>query len=162
MLADGLGHGIEANKAINEAASAFKIYPDFSPTETLRFVHGLIKKTRGMVANVICINFKTKTWTTAGIGNIAVRMLGPLASRNHMSYNGIVGHNIPGTMSDQEYPADQYNYAVICSDGIKTRWDLSKYPMIQKYDPAILAAAIYKDHARKTDDMSVIVVKINS
>ena len=65
-------------------------------------------------------------------------------------------------MNDQEYPVEQYNMAILCSDGIKTRWELSKYPMIQKYDPAVLAAAIYKDHARRNDDMSVIVVKIKS
>ncbi len=160
MLADGLGHGPEANKAINEAALAFKIFPDYSPTETLRFVHTNIKKTRGAVINILAYNSQTRVWTSSGIGNIAVRLIGPVTSRNQMSYNGIVGHNIPNTMNDQEYPAEQYNVVVLCSDGIKTRWDHAKYPMIQKKDPAVLAAAIYKDHARKTDDMSVVVVKI--
>src|ERR1700748_1834207 len=44
MLADGLGHGPEANKAINEAAAAFKVFPEHSPTETLRCIHTAIKK----------------------------------------------------------------------------------------------------------------------
>jgi hypothetical protein len=160
MLADGLGHGPEANHAVNEAAACFKIFPDYSPIETLRFIHQNIKKTRGAVVNILCYDFETKLWTSAGIGNIATRMLGPSAMRNHMSYNGIVGHNIPNTMNDQTYPADQYNQVVLCSDGIKTRWDISKYPMISKHDIAVLSAAIYKDHARKTDDMSVVVAKL--
>ncbi len=87
-------------------------------------------------------------------------MIGPVTSRNHMSYNGIVGHNIPGTMNDQQYSAEHYNQMILCSDGIKTRWDLAKYPLIQKYDGALISAAIYKDHARRTDDMSVVVAKI--
>ncbi|MXV15059.1 ATP-binding protein [Hufsiella ginkgonis] len=160
MLADGLGHGPEANKAINEAAACFKVFPDYSPTETLRFIHSNIRKTRGAVAAVICYDFETKTWASAGIGNIAARIVGAASFRNQMSYNGIVGHNIPGSMSDQHYPADQFNQVILCSDGIKTRWDLTKYPMIFKHDLTILSAAIYKDHARKTDDMSVVVAKI--
>jgi anti-sigma regulatory factor (Ser/Thr protein kinase) len=160
MLADGLGHGPEANKAINEASTAFKVFPDYSPTDTLRFLHTSIKKTRGAVINIIGYDYASKIWTTAGIGNIAVRMMGPTSMRNHMSYNGIVGHNIPGTMSDQQYPADQYNQVMLCSDGIKTRIDMIKYPQMYKYDQTVLAAAIYKDHARKTDDMSVVMAKI--
>ena len=160
MLADGLGHGPEANLAVNEAAASFKIFPDYSPTETLRFLHQSIKKTRGAVINILGYNFEARTWSSAGIGNIAVRMAGPISVRNHMSYNGIVGHNIPNTMNDQVYAAEQYNQVILCSDGIKTRWDLSKYPLLFKHDIAVLSAAIYKDHARKTDDMSVVVVKI--
>ncbi|MGH7237792.1 MAG: ATP-binding protein [Candidatus Saccharimonadales bacterium] len=160
MLADGLGHGPEANKALNEAAIAFKVFPDYSPTETLRFIHNAIKKTRGVVANVVGYDFESKMWTSAGIGNIAARLAGPAAFRSHMSYNGIVGHNIPNSMNDQQYPADQFNQIILCSDGIKTRWELTKYPLIYKYDSTVLVAAVYKDHARRNDDMSVIVAKI--
>ncbi len=160
MLADGLGHGPEANKAVNEAANAFRICPDYSPTETLRFIHTSIKKTRGAVASVVCYDFESKMWSSVGIGNISVRMIGPSSSRNHMSYNGIVGHNIPTTINDQQYVAEDFNQIVLCSDGIKPPWDLLKYPVIQKHDLTILAAAIYKDYAVKNDDMSVIIVKI--
>ncbi|WP_121810295.1 ATP-binding protein [Mucilaginibacter kameinonensis] len=160
MLADGLGHGPEANKAINEAAAAFKVFPDYSPTETLRFIHGNIKKTRGAVINIVGYNFGEKKWSSAGIGNIAARMFGPVNFKNHMSYNGIVGHNIPNTMNDQQYPADEFNQVMLCSDGIKTRIDMAKYPLMYKYDLSVLAAAIYKDHARKNDDMSVIIAKV--
>jgi anti-sigma regulatory factor (Ser/Thr protein kinase) len=161
MLADGLGHGPEANKAINEAAIVFKVFPDYSPTDTLRFIHSNIKKTRGAVINIVGYDFGTKTWISAGIGNIAARFIGPTTFKNHMSYNGIVGHNIPNTMNDQQYPADQYNQVMLCSDGIKTRIEMLKYPQMYKYDQTILAAAIYKDHARRNDDMSVVLAKIN-
>jgi anti-sigma regulatory factor (Ser/Thr protein kinase) len=160
MLADGLGHGPEANLAINEAAKAFRVFPDYSPTETLRFVHNAIKKTRGAVINIIGYNFERKVWACAGVGNIAVRMFGPVSFKNHMSYNGIVGHNIPGTMNDQEYKADEFNQVMLCSDGIKTRIDMARYPMMYKYDQTVLAAAIYKDHARRSDDMSVVIAKV--
>jgi len=160
MLADGLGHGPEANKAINEAAIAFRVFPEYSPTETLRFVHSAIKKTRGAVITIVGYEYAEKTWNAAGIGNIACRFNGPVVFKNHMSYNGIVGHNIPNTMNDQLYPLAEYNQLMLCSDGIKARTDLLKYPQISKYDQTILAAAIYKDHARRNDDMSVVLLKI--
>jgi anti-sigma regulatory factor (Ser/Thr protein kinase) len=160
MLADGLGHGPEANKAVNEAAIAFKVFPEYSPTETIRFINSAIKKTRGAVINVVCYDFASKTWISTGVGNIAARMFGPVNFKNHMSYNGIVGHNIPNTMNDQSYPSDEFNQVLLCSDGIKTRIDLARYPMMYKYDLTILAAAIYKDHARRNDDMSVVIAKI--
>ena len=160
MLADGLGHGPEANKAINEAEAAFKVFPDYSPTETLRFIHNLTKKTRGAVITIAGYEFASKTWSCTGIGNIATRMIGPTTFRNHMSYNGIVGHNIPNTINEQHYSGELFNQVMLCSDGIKTRIDLQKYPQMYKYDLSVFAAAIYKDHARKTDDMSVVIAKI--
>ncbi|GAB3933915.1 ATP-binding protein [Mucilaginibacter myungsuensis] len=160
MLADGLGHGPEANKAVNEAERAFKIFPDYSPTETLRFIHQDIKKTRGAVINIVGYNFQDKTWSSTGVGNIFLRMFGPANLKNHMSYNGIVGHNIPNTMNEQLYAASDFNQLILCSDGIKTRIEQSRYPMMYKYDQTILAAAIYKDHARRNDDMSVVVAKV--
>ncbi|WP_025143604.1 serine/threonine protein kinase [Pedobacter jeongneungensis] len=160
MLGDGLGHGPEANKAVNEAAAAFRVFPDSSPVENLRFIHSSIRKTRGMVANITHYNSEKREWSSSGIGNIAAKWIGPSASKNHMSYNGIVGHNIPTTMNDQIYSTAEYNQLVLCSDGIKTRWEITKYPGILKHDPSILAACIYKDHARRTDDMSVIIIKV--
>jgi len=159
MLGDGLGHGPAANLAVNEAAKAFKVFPEASPVETLRFVHTSIRKTRGMVANVTSYNNNTGEWSSAGIGNIWAKWIGPTNSKNQMSYNGIVGHNIPNTMTDHTVNISEYNQLVLCSDGMKTRWETAKYPGILNHDPSILAAAIYKDHARQTDDMSVIVIK---
>ncbi len=160
MLGDGLGHGPEANLAVNEAAKVFKVFPETSPIETLRFIHSSTRKTRGMVANITHYNSEKGEWSSAGIGNIAAKWIGPVSSKNHMSYNGIVGHNIPTTMNDQVYSVSEFNQLVLCSDGIKTRWEVARYPGILKHDPSILAAVIYKDHARRTDDMSVIVIKV--
>jgi len=160
MLADGLGHGPEANRAVNAAAAAFKVFPDYSPSETIRFIHQAIKKTRGAVINILGYDYAKRTWSSVGVGNIAARMSGPVNFKNHMSYNGIVGHNIPNTLNDQEYAADEYNQVMLCSDGIKTRIDMARYPMMYKYDLTILAAAIYKDHARRNDDMSVVIAKV--
>ncbi len=160
LVADGLGHGPEANYAVNEAVNAFKACPYHSPAEIIRFIHQAIRKTRGMVAMVVVYDFKTQTWKTAGVGNISTRLSSFIEVKNHMSYNGIIGHNIPNSINDQELPLSAFHQITLCSDGIKSRWEI-KYPGLNRCDPSIQAAAIYKDFARHTDDMSVVIAKIN-
>ena len=160
LIADGLGHGPEANRAVNEAVEAFKLCPSNSPVEILRFIHTSIRKTRGIVGTVIVCDIKTKMWTVAGIGNISCKFMNGMLSKNVMSYNGIVGHNIPGTLNDLQLPVADFPQFIACSDGLKSRWDSLKYPGIHKCDPMVLAAALYKDFGRRTDDMSVVIGKI--
>ncbi len=160
LIADGLGHGKDANFAVNEAVHQFRLCTAVSAVDTIRFIHQGIKKTRGMVANVILFNNEEQKWTIAGVGNIATRFMSGLAQRNYIPYNGIVGHNIPGTMNDVHYTQEEYNQFISCSDGIRSRWDTQKFPSIIKADPMIFAAAIYKEYARRTDDTSVIICKL--
>jgi len=162
LVADGLGHGEEANYAVNEAVTAFRASNADSPSAILKDIHGSILKTRGIVGAVVIFDFEKKYWNMAGIGNISTRMSNFLETKNQMSYNGIVGHNIPPTMNDQEMAAQSYHQVTLCSDGIKPRWELAKYPGINRCDLSIQAAAIYKDYARHTDDMSVVIAKINT
>ncbi|MDB5118924.1 MAG: Stage sporulation family protein [Sphingobacteriales bacterium] len=162
LVADGLGHGPEANRAVNEAVNAFKVCPFHTPVEILRFLHAAILKTRGIVGTIIIYNFNDKTWSVAGIGNIACKLMNGLSYKNVMSYNGIIGHNIPNRMDNQSFSQDDYFQFMACSDGLKSRWEAAKYNSIHKCDPTILAAAIYKDYARKTDDMSIVIGKIKN
>jgi hypothetical protein len=161
LVADGLGHGPEAHNAIIEARKAFKRCTATDPVEIIREIHQAIKKTRGAVGTVVVYDFKRKLWKIAGVGNISTGLMNYQSVRNLMSYNGIIGHNIPTTMSSQEVSSDDFHQITLCSDGLKTRWDSTKYPGIFKYDPSFLAAALYKDFGRKTDDMSVVVCNVH-
>jgi anti-sigma regulatory factor (Ser/Thr protein kinase) len=160
LVADGLGHGIEANRAFNEAVTAFKKDEGSSPAETLRHMHEAIRKTRGMVATVVVVDPVEKTWKICGVGNISAKLSGFQHTKSYLSYNGIIGHNIPHTLNDQELSQSDYQQIILCSDGIKSRWEHAKHPAIQKYDLIVQAAALYKDYGRKTDDMSVIIGRV--
>lgn len=160
LMVDGLGHGVEANKAALEACSAFNLCTDDDPVEIIRFMHNSIKQTRGVVGTVVVYDIKNKIWKIAGVGNIATRMMSYVNTRNFISYNGIIGHNIPNTMTSQVVSSTELQQIILCSDGLKAKWDSHTYPGIVKYDPSVLAAALYKDYAGKTDDMSIVVGKI--
>lgn len=160
MLADGLGHGKEANQAINEAVKAFKICPSHSPVEIVRYLHQEVRKTRGLVATIAVFDFDKKQIKIAGVGNISAKLSGQTLTKGHLAYNGIVGHNIPNTMNDQVLPFSEFQQLIMCSDGLRSRWEFGKLPGILRCDGTIQAAAIYKDFARRTDDMSVLIAKI--
>lgn len=161
FLGDGLGHGVEANKAVTKAIDVFKDTRLNLPTDILRQIHSEVKKTRGLVGTVATYSFNEMTWRLCGIGNIATKAISGMVIKNHISYNGIIGMNIPNTMKEQEWLNDRGQVMIMCSDGIRNRFDTTKYPGIMKYDLTILATAIYKDHARNTDDMSVLISRIN-
>lgn len=160
MLADGLGHGAEANLAINEAVKAFKQCPDHSPVDIIRYLHPATRKTRGMVATIVVFDLAAKQMCVAGVGNISAKLLGSVLSKNHLAYNGIIGHNIPNTMNDTVLSFTDYNQVVLCSDGMRSRWEMNRFPGLSRCDMSIQAAAIYKDYARRTDDMSVLIAKL--
>jgi anti-sigma regulatory factor (Ser/Thr protein kinase) len=159
LISDGLGHGPEAHKAVRQAAEAFEICEEESPTESIRFIHNHIRKTRGIVGTVIRYEESSRLWRIAGVGNIGVRWLSPVSNRNHVSYNGIIGYNIPGTMNDQSVSQEEFPQFVACSDGIRSRWDFARFPTLVQHHGTIIATALYKEFARGTDDSSVIVCK---
>lgn len=161
FLGDGLGHGPNAHEAVQEAIKAFRECRLSASSEVLRFIHQRVKKTRGLVATVAILNHKTKRWNICGVGNISTRLHQGIQYKNYMSHNGIVGLNIPGTMNDYSFEAEQFQTIVMCSDGIRTRWEISRYPGILKHDPSVIASMIFKDHARRNDDMTVLVGKVN-
>jgi anti-sigma regulatory factor (Ser/Thr protein kinase) len=161
FLGDGLGHGVEAAAAVNGAIQVFKTLREDSAVEIIREMHRGVRKTRGLVGTVALYLKDEKRWRICGVGNISTRLINGIEMKNNMAYNGIIGHNIPNSMKDQEVDAVNAQVILLCSDGIRTKWDLAKYPGILKHDLSILAGVIFKDHARHTDDMSVVAVRLN-
>lgn len=162
---DGLGHGANANEASTQAASSFLTDHKLDPADNLRRIHESIRKTRGAVGTIVHINASRKKLNYCGIGNIAGKIytvdgatLSNMTSKNIISYNGIIGHNIPGTFSSQQTDWNNSSLLVLHSDGILTRWDLAKYPNLHRHDASILAAVIYRDYCRHTDDSLIVVV----
>ncbi len=161
FLGDGLGHGIEAEAVIQMAGKFFMECDDADPCNILRYVNQSVRKSRGLVGCVAVLDIPTKIWKICGVGNINARIIGPSFSKNYLGYNGIIGLNVPKTLNSQQIQTEKGQNLILSSDGIKTRWDLLKLTAINRYDPSILCAAIYKDFGRNTDDTSVVAIKIN-
>lgn len=161
FLGDALGHGPEAAKVVNAAVAAFHECSQADPAETIRFIHQAVRKTRGLVATVATFDFNSKAWQICGVGNISCRIGNERQLKTYLPYNGIIGMNIPSTVNNQVTTHVPGQMILLSSDGLRSRLELYKNPGIYKYDASILAAALYKDYGRQTDDMSIVVGKVN-
>lgn len=161
FFADGLGHGSQAKEAVDAAGKIFMECRENEPVAIIRLMHENIRKTRGLVGTISVFDLTTNEFRFCGVGNIHSRFYSGIESRNFMSYNGAVGLNLPHSLNISRNGIEKNQQLIMCSDGIQTRWDLSRYPTISKYDTMLLAAALYKDFARRTDDSSVLIAKVN-
>jgi hypothetical protein len=123
-------------------------------------MHEHVRKTRGLVGSVAILDLKQRHWKMCGIGNISSRLYGGIMFKHYVPYNGIIGMNTPNSLKESIMEAEKNQLLIMCSDGIRTRWDLHKYPSILKYDTMLLCASVYKDFNRKTDDTSVFIGKV--
>lgn len=158
-VCDGLGHGGAASDASIACLNAYPATIGLSPAEQIKIIHKEARRTRGVVMSIIQIDFLQKKMTYCGIGNITVKVvsIGGKSKSCH-SYNGIVGHSIPGTLHNNTIDWEKNDLLIIHSDGLNSRWEIQKYPGILKHDRVLLAAALYKDNYRGTDDAIVSVI----
>lgn len=165
LALDGLGHGTHAQEAAQLAVKTFCENPIPDPALALQVIHNSIRRTRGAVGFAASIDITQNKFTYCGIGNIAGKLfsmessLGSMSYKNVISYNGILGHNVPGTFNNQSLDWNRNKVLIVHSDGLKSRWDLSRYPNLQGHLPTTIAAVLYKDHSRQTDDTLVLVCK---
>ena len=68
---------------------------------------------------------------------------------------------MPNSMHEQEVDYERGQCIVLCSDGIKSKWEILKFPGILRHDLSLLTASIFKEYARNTDDMSIASCKLN-
>ncbi|MBE9461673.1 ATP-binding SpoIIE family protein phosphatase [Dyadobacter subterraneus] len=161
ILADGLGHGPLAHLASEKACEVFRKSTFNNPSDIINDIHRQVKDTRGLVATVAVYDVVNKIWKICGVGNISTRLCNAITSRTHVPYNGILGLNISSRIESQTILNESGSYMVFCSDGISSRWETGKHTSVFKYDLSILAAVIYKEYARHSDDMSIVVVKVS-
>ena len=161
FVGDGLGHGESANEAVEAAIKAFRQTIETEPAAILTDIHIKVKKTRGLVATIASVDYKSEVWNICGIGNINTRIYNGLDNKTYTPYNGIIGHNVPRTLNNTIVPYRRHQIIIMHSDGLRTRWSLNDLTSIFKQSPNIIASALYKENIRGNDDATILVGKIN-
>jgi anti-sigma regulatory factor (Ser/Thr protein kinase) len=158
MIADGLGHGIGAAEASQEAMATFQAHVHLGPGQILGLMHDALRKTRGAVAGIAEIRPTERVMIFAGVGNISAVLMSGNSSRSIASHNGTLGATASRI---QEFRSDWSSDAILIlhSDGLQTRWDLSVYAGLLSRHPAVIGGALMRDFRRQKDDASVVVVK---
>jgi anti-sigma regulatory factor (Ser/Thr protein kinase) len=155
LLVDGLGHGTFAAEAARAAVSAFARDPFAEPLEIMGRANTLMSKTRGGAA--ACARLMGDKVSYAGVGNISGTLISPGKSQGMVSQNGTLG-TFQRRGLQFEYARDPGARLIMYSDGISGRWELKDRTDLLARHPAIIAAAIYRDHGRGRDDATVVVV----
>jgi anti-sigma regulatory factor (Ser/Thr protein kinase) len=158
LVADGLGHGPHAAAASELAAAVTMQSPTQPSAALLQDAHNALRATRGAAVAVARIDMHTEKLSFAGIGNIATYVCDRDGRRQLVSHNGIVGSNVRKV---QEFGAawDSSTMLLMHSDGLTSRWDLQDYPGLEYHHPALVAAVLYRDCCRHSDDVSVLVLR---
>lgn len=162
MMVDGLGHGVDAAIAADEAGDVFDADP-FAPLPLILQNAGVrLQGTRGGAMAVVRIDARHRAVRFVGIGNIAahLRARGDEGGRGLVSHNGIVGGEV---RKIQEFSHDcpEDGLLVMHSDGLQGRWSLKPYAGLIARHPAVIAGTLYRDFTRGRDDVTVAVVRVS-
>lgn len=158
VLLDGLGHGHEAFQATQSALQQYEKIVGRKPAFILEQIHQAIQKTRGAVGLVISLDTRQQKVAYSGVGNISGKITAWEKPTSLVSSNGTLGLNA-SRIQEREVSWQRGQLLIMHSDGILSRSDITQYPQIEKHDPTVLAACLYRDFSRNNDDATVIVSK---
>ena len=157
-VADGLGHGDAAADAAVGVLRAIAERPDLELPRLFETAHGAVRATRGAAVGVARVLPAHGRVDFAGVGNIAGTIVSDDVMRKTVSLGGIVGHEMR-KVQVFSYPWTASSVLILQSDGISTNWSLQNHPGILQRDPALIAAVLFRDFCRGTDDATVVVAK---
>lgn len=161
LLIDGLGHGEEAERAAKAGAQAFAQSPFSAPQYLLGELHQAMNGTRGGAVAIAQYEGARDSIAFIGIGNIGATLVGGERPRGLASHPGIVGGQYrKGQVFD--YAHVKGNLLIMFSDGLQSRWNLQAYPGLVLRHPAVIAAVLHRDFCRGRDDVTVLVLDLET
>lgn len=158
LVVDGLGHGTGAATAAQAALRVAEQGAALDPVQLLESLHGALRTTRGAAAATATVTPHAAKGVFAGIGNIRCIVHAGDGERSLVSHNGTLGHQVRKFQAF-EFTFPKHALLLMHSDGIATHWSFGAYPGLTRHHPAVIAATIYRDHARVRDDATVAVLR---
>ena len=158
LVADGLGHGLEAKAASTEAVRVLRSNPDLEPGALLERVHQALRSSRGAAVSVARIDRGKATVTFAGVGNVSAQIYSGARAQHLVSVNGTAGHQVQ-RIREFSYAWPEDGMLVMHSDGLGTHTGLEKHPGLALRDATLIAGVLYRDFSRHNDDATVVVAK---
>jgi negative regulator of sigma-B (phosphoserine phosphatase) len=155
VVADGLGHGADAN----QAAKAFCAYAKEHAKEDIKDIiidsSRVMSQTRGAAGLLMDLDTKNGVVAVAGVGNIELRAKAKERVAP-VSMPGILGRPLR-KVKRFEYALNRNDLFIIFSDGISSRFDIEKY---QNLSVREIAKGILNEHGKVHDDATCVVVRV--
>ena len=159
MMADGLGHGVDANAASKEAVRIFHLHAHLPPKELIERLHQALRGSRGAAVAVARVDRGNRKLMFCGAGNISAQIYSADRPSQHLvSVNGTAGHQTQ-TLREFAYAWPEDGVLVLNSDGLSSRAGLESYPRLRSRDSSLIAGVLYRDFSRGHDDATVVVAK---
>ena len=158
LMVDGLGHGPLAHRAASEAIAEFQNSANEHIEETLAAIHHRLRATRGAAVFMLQFRHGSDEIAYVSAGNIRAIIQSSDSIKTLVSQNGTAGIRL-ANVKLYHHVWDGRGLLILHTDGLNTRWDPSKYPGILNHHPAVVAAVIYRDHDRGSDDSTILVLK---
>ena len=158
LVADGLGHGPQAQEAAQAATALFHAAPAQDAVHLLQDAHSQLRSTRGAAVCHLVADSALGIVTTVGAGNIRARVVSGIYDKSIATQNGTLGVQMRRPESAQTaWPA--HALVVMHSDGLESRWSPSALLPVLGRDPVLAAALLYRDHCRGRDDATIVVMR---
>jgi negative regulator of sigma-B (phosphoserine phosphatase) len=158
LVADGLGHGVEAERAAKAATQCIETLTSCTPALCFSQCHAAIKATRGVVMALVLVDFVSKNLSWFSVGNVeAVLIRAATGKHEHIPIrSGIVGIRLP-SIRPGILDLESNDTLILVTDGISQRFldDFSQVPT----DVSSFAAHVIENYARPNDDALVLVAK---
>lgn len=158
IVADGLGHGVDAAVAADAAVEVFCAHPGLEPARLFDCMHGRLRGTRGAAVALLEFDAAAGSVSMTGAGNISGRVISGVEDRSLMSQHGTVGLQMRRVQA-MACTWGGHALAVLHSDGIATRWSLAGAPGLLQASAIVVAAWILHHHLRGRDDATVVVLR---
>jgi anti-sigma regulatory factor (Ser/Thr protein kinase) len=158
-VVDGLGHGAKASMATEAALTQFASDPTDLDAFSRR-ANERMRETRGAAVTLCQLDHRAAELRYLSIGNVSGRVIGPAETRGLVNYSGTLGLQLEPPRAKVVTAAWPAGAAlVLWTDGLSTRVHLTGDDPLLTHDPAVVAAALHRDHARNRDDATVVVVR---
>ncbi|MDB5326211.1 MAG: hypothetical protein JWM57_1780 [Phycisphaerales bacterium] len=155
LIADGLGHGLQAAEASRRAVQLFREDPALDGPRQLEKLHAGLRATRGAAVSLADIRRGSNEVRFTGIGNVVGRIYTAGVARGMVTQNGTVGAEVR-RVQEFVYPWSPRALLIMHSDGLASQWQLTRYPGLAERHVSLIAGLLYRDERRERDDVTVL------
>ena len=156
VVADGLGHGSEAELAARRAVEVAGTAPHDRRIENiLKDCHAGLAGTRGAAVTIVRVDARESTLEHVGVGNVE------LVGRTYRAVRPVLSPGIVGARLRNLVVSLHRLYAgdllAIFTDGLYSNFTLDRF---RSAEPQAIAEALLAAHAKNHDDASCVVVRV--
>lgn len=153
---DGLGHGREAEEAVQPAQGVLDIDTELS--ERMGILSQRLQGGRGGVGIMGELDISKENVAITGVGDMSVYIISNGERRQVSLASGVLGHDHRSIeVTNTAFPKQAL--LITASDGIRSGWSIKTLPYLWRLHPQMIALVMGQILGRNNDDKSLVVIR---